>query len=94
MTAHDILRHWRPISPVFGQRPSAWLALLEVCAAGEKGLSAADFARFKQGSPKWRRKMCQAGILTTRMRPNPGHRSAVIYTATPKAYALLRISAE
>lgn len=101
--AEDILQNWERTADIF-RRPTAWLKLLRICAAGPAGVSYRDLRGLVRGCTgkhvdqdqpnaellsKWE----AAGLVTLRIGPgNPrGGRKPYIATATDKAYKLLRI---
>lgn len=96
MTASSILSHYRRVAPAIGHKASAWLLLLTLAEAGDKGLSHHDLERLLRArsmatSPTLRRWKKQ-GILVSSEVPaksNRGGRPRVIYKATPTLYAAL-----
>lgn len=101
MTAADILFHWRKVAPVIGNKPSAWIAMLTICEAGEAGIPGyALRQRLREqgvvsGATPTLRRWEAAGLLTTSLTdPSPhGGSPGNVYHATPKLFAFLRISA-
>lgn len=96
MTPSDILKLYRRTAPVIGYRSSAWIMLLALAEAGEKGLTRYEFHKLirskGQAVAPVLRRWTDAGILTAR-RPSKavgrGGLPAVIYLPTPKLYYLL-----
>jgi hypothetical protein len=96
MTAGSILKYYMRVAPAIGHKASAWVLLLTLAAAGDKGLSHHDLerllrARSMSTSPTLRRWKKQ-GILVCSTMPAHGNRGGnprVIYKATPKLYEAL-----
>jgi hypothetical protein len=98
MTAADILDRWEPIKGVFGNKPMAWVRLLQIIQAGPEGIKLSVLYRGIHGQTTTTRqtvhKWQEAGLITIRQgRPKGGAqgRRPLILTATPKARRLLRL---
>lgn len=104
MKAAEIARIYRAAAPVFGNRPSAWLLLVLICAAGEAGMTVNDLCNLLQQKSRDSRQSTlrrwhKAGLLNRAEIPATCHdgrkrggRNQVVYSATPKAFQLLRLS--
>lgn len=100
MTAQDLLDVYQPVSRVFHRRPSAWLKLVLIAAAGETGVKLSDLPRSDRNPQSsgnnlnMVRRWEAAGLVTTRLlyRPTGRGRAPLLISATPKAYQLLRLT--
>lgn len=98
MTAAAILKRYRRIAPVIGHKSSAWIVMLTICEAAEKGIDHYDLGRLVKSrqmalTPTLRR-WKKAGLLTSTEAPARGQfggRNRVIYMATPMLYQALQI---
>lgn len=93
-TATDILRSYRSTRQVL-KDPFAWLTLLTIAEAGNAGITATRLDRatnHRCPTPRTARIWTAAGLITmTREQRTPNNRPCIVYRATPKAFALLRI---
>ncbi len=97
MTAAEILASYRAAQPAL-KRPIAWLSLLEIAAAGPKGIKYQDLLhtldRSDLGAAMVKR-WTAAGLVEVERLPLPpgrgGHKPKLM-RATPKTYAFLRIT--
>jgi hypothetical protein len=96
MTATDILSRYRGCRAVFGGKSSAWLMLLGICESGDRGLTRSELnKRYSVTSTRLLTLWLAGGLIMRRETPAKGSgagRGTHTYTATLKAYALLRIS--
>lgn len=98
MTAHDILDRYQAIAPAVGHKPSAWMLMLSLCAAGAEGISRSELGeRLKSrrlSTTRTIRNWQAAELITTTSKPARGRhggRAQVIFHATPRLYKLLSI---
>lgn len=97
MTAAEILASYRAAQPAL-KRPIAWLSLLEIAAAGPKGIRNRDLKqrldRTDLGDGMLKRWKA-AGLVEIEklpLAPGQGGHGAMLLRATPKTYAFLRIT--
>lgn len=101
MKASEILNLYSKVAPVIGNRASAWIIMLRLCANADKGLTCQQLAPLtgssEQGIQTAVRRWKKAGLITAeniRARGNTGGRHRKTYKATAKLHALCRLEPE